>query len=50
MQANPTGWQSAQAALLSAPPSESFAKKNPSYEGVCMGNRRTCSCGGPFFH
>jgi hypothetical protein len=50
MQADPAGWQQAQGALLAAPPSESFAKKNPSYEGVCMGNRRTCTCGGPFFH
>lgn len=49
MQGNPQGWASAQAALLAAPPSESFAKRNPTYEGVCMGNRKTCQCGAPFF-
>jgi hypothetical protein len=50
MQLDAASWQRAQQALLAAPPSDSFAKKNPSYEGVCMGNRRTCTCGGPFFH
>ncbi|KAI8466778.1 MAG: ribonuclease H-like domain-containing protein [Monoraphidium minutum] len=42
-------WRRAQEALLGAPPSQSFAKKHPSYDGVCMGNRRTCTCGAPFF-
>lgn len=49
LQQDPGAWQRAQQALLDAPPSQSFAKKNPSYDGVCMGNRRTCTCGGPFF-
>ena len=35
--------------LLESPPEPSFAKKNPSWEGVCMGNRKTCTCGAPFF-
>jgi len=34
--------------LLAMPPEPSFAKQNPSYEGVCMGNRKTCTCGAPF--
>lgn len=49
LQTDPGSWAAAQQALLSAPPSQSFAKRNPSYEGVCMGNRRTCTCGAPFF-
>ena len=27
----------------------SFAKLHPEYDGVCMGNRKTCKCGAPFF-
>lgn len=34
--------------LLATPPEPSFAKKFPSYEGCCMGNRKTCVCGAPF--
>lgn len=49
MQQDPAGWQRAQQALLDAPPTQSFAKLNPTYEGVCMGNRRSCTCGAPFF-
>lgn len=49
LQANPAAWQQAQAALLATPPPPSFAKQNPTFEGVCMGNRRTCSCGAAFF-
>ena len=37
------------AKLLAVPPEPSFAKRFPSFEGVCQGNRRTCSCGAPFF-
>ena len=48
-QGGPAAWEQAQAALLAAPPTESFAKRNPTYEGVCMGNRKTCTCGAPFF-
>lgn len=48
LQQDPAAWQQAQQKLLAIPPEPSFAKKNPSYEGVCMGNRRTCVCGGPF--
>ena len=38
----------AKALLLQTPPEPSFAKKNPSFEGCCMGNRKTCTCGAPF--
>jgi len=27
----------------------SFSKKNPTYEGCCQGNKRTCVCGAPFY-
>ncbi|PNW81053.1 hypothetical protein CHLRE_07g340750v5 [Chlamydomonas reinhardtii] len=46
---NPQAMAAAHAALLSVPPPPSFAKRNASYEGVCMGNRKTCTCGAPFF-
>ena len=35
--------------LLEGAPEPSFAKRFPTFEGVCMGNRKTCSCGAPFF-
>lgn len=47
-QSNQEQWAAAQAALLATPPAPSFARQNPSFEGVCMGNRKTCTCGGPF--
>ena len=40
--------ENAKARLLQTPPEPSFAKKNPSFEGCCMGNRKTCTCGAPF--
>ena len=49
LQGSKEGWEAAQAAVLAAPPDPSFAKLHPSYEGVCMGGRRTCTCGAPFF-
>ena len=39
----------AQQLLLSAPKAPSFAVQNPTYDGVCQGNRKTCKCGQPFF-
>ena len=42
------GLAAARAALLQAAPAVSFSAKNPSYEGVCMGNRKTCTCKAPF--
>lgn len=42
-------WDKAQAMLLAIPPGPSFAKRYPTFEGCCMGNRRTCTCGAPFF-
>ena len=42
-------FEKAKAALLAVPPQPSFAKLNPTFEGCCMGNRKTCTCGAPFF-
>mmetsp|Transcript_58134 Transcript_58134/g.125647 ORF Transcript_58134/g.125647 Transcript_58134/m.125647 type:complete len:346 (+) Transcript_58134:61-1098(+) len=35
--------------VLAQPLSLSFARRYPTFEGVCMGNRRMCTCGAPFF-
>lgn len=48
LQKDPAAWQQAQEKLLATPPQPSFAKKHPSFEGVCMGNRKTCVCKAPF--
>lgn len=34
---------------LHTPVAPSFAKQHPTWEDCCMGNRRTCKCGAPFF-
>jgi RNA exonuclease 4 len=36
--------------LLDTPVDDSFAKQHPVYEGVCMGQKKTCKCGAPFFY
>jgi len=36
--------------LLETPVDDSFAKQNPVYEEVCMGQKKTCKCGAPFFY
>jgi hypothetical protein len=41
-------WAALEAALLASKPEASFAKRNPTFEGVCMGGFRTCTCGAPF--
>eukprot|EP00802_Teleaulax_amphioxeia_P025548 Tamp_26420.p1 GENE.Tamp_26420~~Tamp_26420.p1 ORF type:complete len:292 (+),score=75.06 Tamp_26420:42-878(+) len=35
--------------LMNKPVAPSFAKLNPEYEGCCMGNKKSCTCGAPFF-
>jgi len=35
--------------LLETPMDPSFAKQNPTHDGVCMGQKKTCKCGAPFF-
>eukprot|EP00891_Asterochloris_glomerata_P000459 jgi/Astpho2/459/e_gw1.00011.231.1_t len=43
------GWTEALAKLLAVTPEPSFARQHPCFEGVCMGGRKTCTCGAPFF-
>lgn len=49
LHSRPGSWEQACQALLTAPVEMSFARRNPQFEGVCMGNRKTCTCGAPFF-
>lgn len=46
---NPAVLQSALQVLTSSKCETSFAKRNPVYDGVCMGAKKTCTCGAPFF-
>ncbi len=46
---SPPQLAAAQTALLSTQQTPSFARRNPVFEGCCMGNRKTCTCGGTFF-
>jgi DNA polymerase III alpha subunit (gram-positive type) len=36
--------------ILSVPTEPSFAKVNPVVEGACMGYKKSCKCGAPFFY
>jgi hypothetical protein len=47
--AEPVRLATLQQATLSTPRRASFAVQNPTFEGVCQGQKRTCICGGPFF-
>ena len=47
---DPARWAEMQAGLLGTQPDPSFAKRFPEYEDCCMGNRKTCTCGGVFFY
>jgi RNA exonuclease 4 len=46
---NPRGLAEMQAKVIQTPPAPSFAKKHPVWEKCCMGNKKTCKCGAPFF-
>jgi len=48
LQSSPSAWEAAQQALLATPPAPSFARRYPTFEGVCMGNRKSCTCGAAF--
>jgi len=41
--------EDARTRLLTTPVSPAFKKRYPVFEGVCMGDRRTCRCGAPPF-
>eukprot|EP00746_Dinoflagellata_sp_MGD_P155691 gnl/MRDRNA2_/MRDRNA2_85509_c0_seq1.p1 gnl/MRDRNA2_/MRDRNA2_85509_c0~~gnl/MRDRNA2_/MRDRNA2_85509_c0_seq1.p1 ORF type:complete len:259 (+),score=2.48 gnl/MRDRNA2_/MRDRNA2_85509_c0_seq1:1-777(+) len=49
LQDDPREWNKAVHSLKTAPVFPSFEHLNPSYEGVCLGNRKICICGDPFF-
>lgn len=45
---NPAQLLQLQQALLREPMAPSFARRNPTYENVCMGYKKNCNCGQPF--
>ena len=45
---NLTIWEMKQRALLKTRAPMSFSRRFPRFEGVCMGNRKLCTCGAPF--
>jgi RNA exonuclease 4 len=45
----PDALEQAKQTLIDTPLSPTFVKRHPSYEGVCMGGRKTCTCRAPFF-
>eukprot|EP01052_Picozoa_sp_SAG31_P025540 SAG31_NODE_2243_length_6102_cov_5.923205_2_plen_146_part_00 len=47
--ADPVALAKVEKRVIETPPAPSFAKLNPSWEGCCMGNKKTCTCGAPFF-
>eukprot|EP00042_Codosiga_hollandica_P003990 m.13777 g.13777 ORF g.13777 m.13777 type:complete len:221 (+) comp20605_c0_seq1:124-786(+) len=46
----PAEMERAKQMLLAAPVEQAFNKRFPHYEGVCMGNRKSCTCGSPFLY
>jgi hypothetical protein len=49
LKANPSELERARALLLELPVEAAFSKKFPIYDTVCMGNRKLCTCGSPWF-
>ena len=49
LQRDPRALAAMQQRLLATTVAPSFAVRFPEYEGCCMGNRKTCKCGAPFF-
>ncbi len=43
-----SGLAAAQQSLMAVQPEPSFASRNPTLDGVCMGYKKTCKCGQPF--
>ena len=46
---DPAALRVMQQRVIDTPPAPSFAKRFPEWEGCCMGNKKTCKCGAPFF-
>ena len=49
IQSDPSAVHAMGERVLAVKPKPSFAKLHPDFEGCCMGNRQTCTCGAPFF-
>lgn len=49
LEKNPIELERAKKVLLDLPVDSAFNRKNPVYDGVCMGNKRECKCGSPWF-
>ena len=49
VQHDPVSLYQLQLKTLHTPIQPSFAKQNPTFEGCCMGNRKSCTCGAPFY-
>ena len=49
VQHDPAAVAAMAAKVIAVKPKPSFAVLNPTFEGCCMGNRKTCKCGAPFF-
>ena len=49
LQHSPAELAMMQQVMLTTNVTPSFAKTHPTYEGCCMGSRRTCECGAPFY-
>lgn len=49
LEASPADLAQAKQTLLETPIDNTFVKLNPEYEGACLGNRKSCTCGAPFF-
>lgn len=50
IQWDPVRLHQMQMATLQAPRQPSFSSRYPSVDGCCMGNRKKCTCGAPFFY
>jgi len=50
LQQHPAEMERAKQLLLDTPVEPAFNKKNPVYEGVCMGNKAKCCCGQPHLY
>ena len=48
LQATPGMWLQAQQLLMAPPPDPSFARLNPTYDGVCMGTANRALVAPPF--
>eukprot|EP00929_Paragymnodinium_shiwhaense_P097957 TRINITY_DN59517_c0_g1_i1.p1 TRINITY_DN59517_c0_g1~~TRINITY_DN59517_c0_g1_i1.p1 ORF type:complete len:530 (-),score=95.03 TRINITY_DN59517_c0_g1_i1:193-1782(-) len=48
-QLGPLALEEAKQRLMISPVTPPFKKRHPCFEGVCMGDKKTCCCGSPFY-